>query len=357
MPRGPRVTQTYLITGGAGFIGSHLAEALIERGDRVVVLDDLSTGRLENLRGLDGNPALRVVNGSVLDELKVDELVHRCDVVVHLAAAVGVQLIVDEPLRSFTTNIRGSEIVVGAAHRYRRRILVASTSEIYGKNGAQPLTETADRILGSTSVSRWAYSTAKAVDEILALTYHRERGLESVVARLFNTVGPRQSPAYGMVVPRLARQAVAGAEVTVYGDGTQSRCFCHVADVVEALVGLLDRDDAIGEVFNIGASEEVSIHALAERIIQRAGSSSTIRLVPYADAYATGFEDMQRRVPDVTKLNSFMGWRARRSLDEILDDAIADARAEREALGDSAIDLTEESDASATPGRSSSSTS
>ena len=348
------MTQTYLITGGAGFIGSHLAEALIARGDRVVVLDDLSTGRVANLKGLAENPALQIVIGSVLDDLKVDELVHRCDVVVHLAAAVGVKLIVDEPLRSFTTNIRGSEVVVGAAHRYRRRILVASTSEIYGKNGAQPLSEGADRILGSTSVSRWAYSTAKAVDEILALTYHRERGLESVVARLFNTVGPRQSPAYGMVVPRLARQAITGEEVTVYGDGTQSRCFCHVADVVEALVGLLDRDDAVGEVFNIGASEEITIRALAERVIERAGSTSSIRLVPYTEAYANGFEDMQRRVPDVTKLNNFMGWHARRSLDEILDDAIADARAEHTVQGERVIDLTEGSQATAAPDHSAS---
>ena len=320
--------HSYLITGGAGFIGSHLTEALLERGERVVVLDDLSTVRAANLRRVAGHPRLEFVVGSVLDEFKVDELVHRCDVVVHLAAAVGVKLIVEEPLRSFTTNIRGSEIVVGAAHRYRSKILVASTSEIYGKNGAEPLSESADRVLGATSVARWAYSTAKAVDEILALTYHRERGLRSIVARLFNTVGPRQSPAYGMVIPRLVRQALAGESLTVYGDGGQSRCFCHVADVVGALVGLLDRDDAIGEVFNIGASEEVTILDLAKRIVDRTGSSSAVTLVPYADAYASGFEDMRRRVPDTTKIERFIGWSPRRTFDDILDDAIADARGE-----------------------------
>ncbi len=334
----PRI---YLITGGAGFIGSHLTEALLARGERVVVLDDLSTGRAANLRDVERHPNFELVVGSVLDELKVDELVHRCEVVVHLAAAVGVQLIVEEPLRSFTTNIRGSEIVVGAAHRYRREILVASTSEIYGKNGAEPLSESADRILGATSVARWAYSTAKAVDEILALTYHRERALRSIVARLFNTVGPRQSPAYGMVIPRLARQAVAGEPLSVYGDGQQSRCFCHVKDVVRALIGLLDREDAVGEVFNIGSSEEVSIVELAGRIIERTGGRSAIALVPYAQAYAKGFEDMRRRVPDTTKIETFLGWRPRHTLNDILRDAIADARHEELAREQvDALDLT-----------------
>jgi UDP-glucose 4-epimerase len=322
----PRV---YLITGGAGFIGSHLAEALLERGDRVVVLDDLSTGRVTNLRNLAEHPNFEFVAGSVLDELKVDELVHRCEIVVHLAAAVGVKLIVEQPLRSFTTNIRGSEIVVGAAHRYRRKILVASTSEIYGKNGAEPLSESADRLLGTTSVARWSYSTAKAVDEILALAYHRERGLQSIVARLFNTVGPRQSPAYGMVIPRLVRQALAGEPLTVYGDGLQSRCFCHVTDVVEALVGLLDRDEAVGEVFNVGSPEEVTIVDLARRIVDRTDSDSPLVFVPYEAAYTEGFEDMRRRVPDTAKIYAFMGWRACRTLDDILADAIADARGER----------------------------
>lgn len=322
------MSTTHLITGGAGFIGSHLTETLLARGDRVIVLDDLSTGRMNNLGELRTHPNLRIEIGSVLDELRVDELVHRCDVVVHLAAAVGVRLIVDEPLRSFTTNIRGSEIVIGAAHRYRRKILVASTSEIYGKNGEEPLAETADRILGTTSVSRWAYSTAKAVDEILALNYHRERGLDAIITRLFNTTGPRQSPTYGMVIPRLVRQALDEEPLTVYGDGTQSRCFCHVRDVVDCLVALLDHPGASGQVFNVGSSEEVTIHDLARRIVSRAGSQSRIDLIPYDKAFTSGFEDMPRRVPDTTKVRDLVGWAPRLELDQILDDAIADARAE-----------------------------
>ncbi len=322
------MTQTYLITGGSGFIGSHLTERLLERGDRVIVLDDLSTGSLENLKAVRDNPGLRVEIGSVLDELKVDEMVHECDVVVHLAAAVGVRLIVDQPLRSFTTNIRGSEIVIGSAHRYRRKILVASTSEVYGKNGSSKLSETSDRILGPTAVTRWSYSTAKAVDEILALAYHRERGLDAVIVRLFNTVGPRQSPAYGMVIPSLARQAVRDEPLSVHGDGGQSRCFCHVKDVVEALVGLLDEPRAIGEVFNVGASREITILDLAHKIVEQSGSSSPIELIPYEQAYASGFEDMRRRVPDTAKINDLIGWESKRSLDDILAAAIDDARRE-----------------------------
>lgn len=320
--------QTYLITGGAGFIGSHLTEALVARGDHVVIVDNLTTGRFQNLDPMGGHAQVRFVQGSVLDELMVDELVHECDVVVHLAAAVGVKLIVEQPLRCFTTNIRGSEIVIEAAHRYRRKILVASTSEIYGKNGSGPLTETADRILGSPSVARWAYSTAKAVDEILAYAYHRERGLPTVVVRLFNTVGPRQSPAYGMVIPRLVRQALAGEPLTVFGDGSQTRCFAHVFDVVDGLLRLLEHPDAIGEVFNIGSSEEISILDLAGRVIEATGSSSAIDVIPYDQAYDVGFEDMQRRVPDTTKLRTLTGWVPTRRLDDILRDTIADAAAE-----------------------------
>lgn len=315
---------TYLITGGAGFIGSHMAQALLARGDRVIILDDFSTGSWANLRPIADDPTLEVVVGSVLDELVVDELMNRCDVVLHLAAAVGVRLIVDQPLRSFTTNIRGSEIVIGAAHRYRRRILVASTSEIYGKTGG-PLAEDSDRILGSPTVARWAYATAKVVDEILALTYHRERGLPATVVRLFNTVGPRQSPAYGMVIPRLVNQAIAGDQLTVYGDGEQSRCFCHVDDVVAGLVGLLDEPEAIGEVFNIGATEEVTILQLADKILAKAGSNSAVELISYDDAFPAGFEDMRRRIPDTTKIRTLTGWEPTHSLDSILSDAIADA--------------------------------
>src|SRR5437763_1870168 len=232
------MSRTYLITGGAGFIGSHLTEVLLARGEKVIALDNLSTGRLQNLDRPGGEENFRFVQGSVLDELIVDELVNECDVVIHLAAAVGVQLLLDQPLRSLTTNIRGSEVVIESAHRYRRQILIASTSEIYGKNGGGPLSEDADRLLGSPTVARWAYSTAKAVDEILAYTYHRERGLPSLVVRLFNTVRPRQSPAYGMVIPRLVRHAVAGAALTVFGDGRQTRCVCPVRAVVDGLLGL-----------------------------------------------------------------------------------------------------------------------
>ena len=320
-----------LVTGGGGFIGSHLVEALLERGNSVVVLDNLATGRRANLGAVAHNPHLRFVQGSVLDELMVDELVHECDTVVHLAAAVGVRLIVEQPLRSFTTNIRGSETVIEAAHRYRRRIVLASTSEIYGKNSDVPLTEEADRVLGSPAIARWAYSTAKAVDEILAYAYHRERGLPTTVVRLFNTVGPRQSPGYGMVMPRLVRQAVAGEPLTVFGTGRQTRCFCHVTDIVDALLRLLDHPDAVGEVFNLGSQDEISMLELANRIIERTGNRSWVELVPYSEAYPEGFEDMQRRVPDTTKMRLLTGWRPTRTLDDILTETIAEAAAERAA--------------------------
>ncbi|WP_326823995.1 NAD-dependent epimerase/dehydratase family protein [Streptosporangium sp. NBC_01756] len=317
--------NTYLITGGSGFIGSHLADALLARGESVVVLDNLSTGRRENLQP---HPRLHFVHGSVLDELMVDELVHRCDVVVHLAAAVGVKLIVEQPLRSLTTNIRGSEIVIEAAHRYRKKILVTSTSEIYGKNSSGALREDSDRILGSPAVVRWAYSTAKAVDEILANAYHKERGLPTIVVRLFNTVGSRQSPAYGMVIPRLVRQALSGMPLTVFGDGTQTRCFAHVTDVVDALLRLLDDDAAIGQTFNIGSADEVSILELAKLVIEHTGSPSGVDLIPYHEAYEQGFEDMTRRVPDTTKIRELTGWTPQRALDEILVDVVAEARAD-----------------------------
>jgi UDP-glucose 4-epimerase len=314
------------VTGGAGFIGSHLVDALLTRGDSVIVLDNLSTGQLSNLDAAGGHPNLHFVHGSVLDELVVDELVHQCDVVVHMAAAVGVKLVVEQPLKSLTTNIRGAEIVIEAAHRYRRKILVTSTSEIYGKNSSGPLLESTDRILGSPTVVRWAYSTAKAVEEILANCYHRERGLPTIVVRLFNTVGPRQSPAYGMVIPRLVQQALRNEPVTVFGDGRQTRCFAHVADVVDALLRLLDEDAAIGQTFNVGSSQEISIHQLAETVIARCGSGSPIRLIPYDQAYGPGFEDMERRVPETSKLRALTGWAPRHSLDDVLSDAIAQAR-------------------------------
>jgi UDP-glucose 4-epimerase len=331
---GSQRRMTYLVTGGSGFIGSHLVEALLARGDSVIALDNLSTGRISNLDSVRGHPRLRFVQGSVLDELMVDELTHQCDVVIHLAGAVGVKLIVEHPLRSLTTNIRGSEIVIEAAHRYRRKVLLASTSEIYGKNSSGPLHEESERILGSPAVVRWAYSTAKAVDEILANAYHRERGLPTVVVRLFNTVGPRQSPAYGMVIPRLIRQALRGEQVTVFGDGTQTRCFAHVADVVAAILLLLDDDTAAGQTFNVGCSDEISILDLATLIISRCQSKSSIQLIPYDQAYESGFEDMERRVPDTTKLRSLTGWSPHRSLSDILAEMMAEAADELAVLRD-----------------------
>ena len=318
----------FLVTGGAGFIGSHLVEALLSRGNEVYVLDSLSTGRLSNLDAVSADPALTFVQGSVLDELAVDQAVRNCDVVVHLAAAVGVKLIVEQPLYSLTTNIKGAITVLEAAHRYRRKVMVVSSSEILREEQLGPLNEQSDRVLGSPAVARWAYSTSKAVDEILAYVYHHERDLPTIVVRLFNTVGPRQSPAYGMVIPRFVRQALAGEDITVYGDGTQTRCFCHVADVVDALIRLLGETRAEGDVFNIGSSEEISIEELARLIIAQTDSPSTIVHLPYEVAYEVGFEDMARRVPDVGKIGKLTGWRSERTLVQVLNDVIAEVLAE-----------------------------
>ncbi|HWC12699.1 MAG TPA: GDP-mannose 4,6-dehydratase [Acidimicrobiales bacterium] len=322
------MASTYLVTGGGGFIGSHVVEALLARGEHVIVLDTLSTGQLPNLDAVRDHPRLRFVQGSVFDELLIDELVHQCDVIVHLAAAVGVRLIMDEPLRSLNTNIRGAEIVIEAALHYRRKILLASTSEIYGKNSDVPLSETSDCILGPATVPRWAYSTAKAVAEILAFAYHEERNLPTIVVRFFNTVGPRQSPAYGMVIPRLVRQALANEPLTVYGDGSQTRCFCHVNDVVDAIISLLQHPDAVGEMFNIGSDEEVNILELSQRIIRITESSSEIHLVPFERAFQSNFEDIPRRVPDTTKIRTLTGWQPTRLLDTILEETIARTRDE-----------------------------
>lgn len=324
--------QTFLVTGGAGFIGSHIVSALLDRGDHVIVLDNLSTGRLSNLDDVGGHPHFRFVHGSVLDELLVDELVHKCDVVLHLAAAVGVKLIVEHPLRSFITNIRGTEIVLEATHRFRRKILLASTSEIYGKNNSDLLQEDSDRILGSPGVARWSYSTSKAVDEVLAHAYHKERDLPVVIARMFNTVGPGQSAAYGMVIPTLVAQAVRGEPLTVHGSGRQTRCFCHVIDVVDALMRLVDHPEAVGGTFNIGLAEEISILQLAQLIVAHCGSSSEIVLVPYEEAYESGFEDMMRRVPDTTRLRTLTGWKSTKTLDQILRETIAEAELAQAAL-------------------------
>jgi len=312
-----------LITGGAGFIGSHLGERLLKENNKVIALDNLSTGSLFNILHLKDNKKFEFVEGSILNEVLVDKLVERCDMIFHLAAAVGVQLIVKHPLESLVTNIKGSEIVLDMANRYRKKILITSTSEIYGKNTNGPLKEEDDRILGSPLKSRWSYSTAKAVDEILAYLYFKEKNVPSIIVRLFNTVGPRQSASYGMVIPRFVKQALKNDNITVYGTGNQTRCFLHVQDAVEALVKLSKNPKSIGEVFNIGSQEEISIKALAERVVKMAESSSKIDLIPYNEAYEEGFEDMQRRVPDVSKINSLVGFEPRFNLGHIIKEVIA----------------------------------
>ena len=316
----------YLITGGAGFIGSHLSDLLLEEGHSVHVLDDLSTGRLENVAHLEGRPDFACTIGSVSDERLVAELVADTDAVVHLAAAVGVRLVVERPVRAIETNVHCTEVVLAHADEQRRPVMVASTSEVYGKSEALPFREDGDLQMGATSKARWAYACSKAIDEFLAMAYWRERELPVTVVRLFNTVGPRQTGSYGMVVPRLVGQALAGEPLTVYGDGRQMRCFCHVADVVRALSGLLREPRAAGNVFNVGSTEEVSIAELARRIVEHTGSSSEISTIPYEEVYGAGFEDMFRRVPDIAKIKSWTGWSPSRSLDEIIGDVADDLR-------------------------------
>jgi nucleoside-diphosphate-sugar epimerase len=313
----------YLITGGAGFIGSHLADAVVERGDSVLVLDDLSTGRLENLAGGIGSGAIEFVEGSILDEDVVAECVAESDICLHLAAAVGVELILERPLDSLIRNVRGSDIVISEVARQGKRILVASSSEVYGKNNAGSLAETADRITGPPSTARWAYSTAKAFSEVMALACHHETETEAVVLRFFNTVGARQTGAYGMVLPRFVGQALAGEDLTVYGDGGQTRCFTHVADAVDAILLLADCGAAAGYAFNIGSPREITIHDLAMRVIQRTGSRSGITLIPYDEAYGPGFEEIGRRQPDLTLIGEMTGWAPTRSIDDMIDDVIA----------------------------------
>jgi UDP-glucose 4-epimerase len=315
-----------LITGGAGFIGSHLADLLLSQGHHVIILDDLSTGRLSNIEHLIGRPDVEFVLGSILNADLVDGVMSRAEVVYHLAAAVGVELIVEKPLQSLMTNIRGSEIVFEKAHKHGTRVLVASTSEIYGKNTSDRLREDDDRILGSPLKSRWSYSEAKAIDEILAYTYWREKGLETVIVRLFNTVGPRQTGSYGMVIPRFVSQALRNDPITVYGNGRQTRCFCFVGDVVKGMVALCENAESFGRVFNLGGNEEVSMLDLAQKIVDQAGSSSRVDLIPYDVAYEEGFEDMQRRVPDTSRAESLIGFRPTVPLDEIIRMVIAEQR-------------------------------
>jgi UDP-glucose 4-epimerase len=315
-------SKTYLITGGAGFIGSHLSDYLIARGNRVLVIDNLSTGRLSNIAHLLDNPDFHFARADITDGIVLDRLTSEADVIIHLAAAVGVQLIVEHPVHTIQTNINGTEAVLEAALRYGCRILVASTSEVYGKGSRFPFSEEDDLLLGASSKSRWAYAASKLVDEFLSFAYQREYGLETISMRFFNTAGPRQTGRYGMVIPRFVQQALRGETITVYGDGTQSRCFCDVRDVVRAIVGLAEHLEAPGAVYNIGSTEEVSINDLAERVKHLAGSVSPIVKVPYDQAYAPGFEDMMRRIPDMSRIGSMIDWEPTRSLDDILRSVI-----------------------------------
>ncbi|HSK18845.1 MAG TPA: NAD-dependent epimerase/dehydratase family protein [Longimicrobiales bacterium] len=318
------------ITGGAGFIGSHLAECLLTNGHQVMLLDDLSTGQMSNIDHLIGRPGFDYRIGSVMNAPLVSELVDRCDATVHMAAAVGVRLIVEQPVHTIETNVHGTEVVLAAAARKAKPVLVASTSEVYGKSERFPFSEDDDLVLGSTTHSRWAYACSKALDEWLALAYYREKGLPVIIARFFNTVGPRQTGRYGMVLPNFVRCAISGRPITVFGTGDQSRCFAHVTDVAESVYRLISTRAAYGQVFNIGNDEEVSINQLAERVRAAAGSSSEIVHVPYEEAYAEGFEDMARRVPDVGKLERTIGFRPRLPLDRIIEDVLQYERATAE---------------------------
>ena len=321
-----RCLTKVLITGGAGFIGSHLADALLAQGQPVTAIDNLSTGRIENIAGLGNHPLFRFVQDTILNESVMDSLVARCDVIYHLAAVVGVELVVNDPVRTIETNLLGTEAVLRLARRHGKQTLIASTSEVYGKSAEIPFREDGDRVLGPTTKSRWSYAESKAMDEFLALAYHKQFDVPIVIVRLFNTVGPRQTGRYGMVIPRLVKQAVSGQPLTVYGDGQQSRCFCNVQDVVRALAGLMSEPRAVGEIFNIGSHEEVTVLELARRVLARSGSSSEIKLIPYDQAYGAGYEDMRRRVPDTTKIKSLIGWHPTITLHQTLDQVIAEFR-------------------------------
>jgi UDP-glucose 4-epimerase len=324
------MTTRVLITGGAGFIGSHLAEALLTHGQMAVAVDDLSTGRIENIAGLMNHPLFQFIHETILNETVMDRLASECDTIYHLAAVVGVELIVQDPIHTIETNLRGTEMMLRLARRYGKKILIASTSEVYGKSNEIPFREDADRVMGPTTRSRWCYAESKALDEFLALAYHKQFGVSMIICRFFNTVGPRQTGMYGMVIPRLVQQALAGQPLTVYGDGQQSRCFCNVQDTVRAILALAAEPRAVGEIFNVGSHEEITILDLARRILARSGSRSEIKLIPYDQAYEDGFEDMRRRAPDIQKIKATVGWQPTISLDETLDQVIAQFRATRQ---------------------------
>jgi UDP-glucose 4-epimerase len=319
--------RSALITGGAGFIGSHLAESLLDQGIEVFVLDDLSTGSERNVAHLRERRDFHLVVDSVLKTSVVNELVHRCDVVFHLAAAVGVRLIVEEPVHTLVTNIQGTENVLEYCNRFGKRVLVASTSEVYGdRREPEALSEDSRRLYGPTTARRWAYAESKALDEFLALAYHQERGLDCVIVRLFNTVGPRQSGQYGMVIPRFVAAALAGRPLEIHGDGTQTRCFCHVRDTIRALQGLMDARAISGEIFNVGSTERVTIQELADRVREVTGSQSDVSFVPYDEVYGQGIEDMLHRQPSIDKVSEAVGWTPERTLDDILRDVVAFTR-------------------------------
>ncbi len=317
-----------LITGGAGFIGSHLTEYLLAAGHSVTIIDNLTTGRIENLSLIEQHPRLRIAIEDIRNIHVMDRLVSECDVIYHLAAAVGVQRIISEPIETIETNIGGSEVVLKTARRYRKKVMIASTSEVYGKGVRIPFSEEDDSVMGPTIRSRWSYAASKAIDEFLALAYHKQVGLPVVVFRLFNTVGPRQSGQYGMVLPRFVRWALRGEPIHVYGDGQQQRCFCNVSNVVDAIAKLAENKDAHGEVVNIGSSEEISILELAERVRDRADSTSEIKLIPYDEAYEAGFEDFRRRIPNLEKIKRLVGWEPTTSLDDTIDQIIEYERRE-----------------------------
>lgn len=310
----------YLITGGAGFIGSHLAGALLARGDTVTIIDNLSTGRFENVQHLVSNPRFGSAIDSITNEIVLDRLASQCDILIHLAATVGVDLVVRSPVQTILTNVDGTEVVLRTARRYRAKTLIASSSEVYGKGARIPFHEDDDVLLGPTCRARWAYAASKMIDEFLGMAYHHEYGLPVVSFRLFNTVGPRQVGRYGMVMPRFVSAALAGKTLQVYGDGMQTRCFCHVRDVVRAIIALAEEPTAIGRVFNVGSTDPISILDLARRVIALTHSSSDIVFVPYDQAYAEGFEDMARRVPDTTRIQQAVGWKPEFSLDDIILD-------------------------------------
>jgi len=320
--------MTALITGGAGFIGSHLAERLLRNGDEVIIIDNLSTGSLKNIEGFRYDPRLQFVKGDIRDSTLVQLLTSRCDMVFHLAAAVGVQLIADDPVSTIETNIAGTEVVLEAANKFGRRILLASSSEVYGKSENVPFREDDDFVLGSTAFSRWAYACSKAIDEFLAQAFHQQYGLGVVVARFFNTIGPRQTGRYGMVVPRFVQWALKNEPLQIYGTGTQTRCFCYVQDLVDAVIALMRCDEAAGKVFNIGSSEEISMEALADRIIKRTASRSAKQLVPYVIGYGRPIEDMMRRVPCIERIEAATGWQPKTSLDDALHIIIEHCRKE-----------------------------